>query len=524
MFEGSVHQAKQGRFVLSSVTIGTAKSITRPMIRQRLVLIVPIVAFVPCRAICENLQRMNAKTFVTLPMIFESRHVTSLLIVLLASWCHGQEAVVTLGLPSAKIIAHTPSAQPPTGLDNQVSALFQSFNSDLSAVAEDHAMRDGNTHNGVIYAPRPTQSVSIASALPIHSESSAGTRTGSPPQAQKPDETDMSATRLSNGQSVQIPRWMSKTPLEPQLVPLRWANDPFAVGQKGQPDSLAAILSSQNATELNLAIDREGTTIRTHQPVAEGRPLTEIRRAAMRQRANRLAETRSVQTQIEPFRAGYGVETLRKSAMELIAEAQLKLDIRAYLTAEERARKALELIAQSIDTREQSLTATRDLAIALTAIREAEDFVGKYGLTSGETIARMVRSHSTEVLKSYDASNLSGLAAADIYLDWACRCVAPIAIADPLAAEAIRILAMSHRMRDNVTPFGIATSVHLIRTAAEGVPGNRRVQLEYEKTLQVAQLSEQESNLLSPGMVQQGNAGALVSYGGSKSNPYQACR
>ncbi|HBJ37453.1 MAG TPA: hypothetical protein DDZ51_22400 [Planctomycetaceae bacterium] len=217
--------------------------------------------------------------------------------------------------------------------------------------------------------------------------------------------------------------------------------------------------------------------------------MTEIRRAAMRQRANRPEETFEIPAQPQPIQPGYSVDALRKTAMELIAQAELKLDIRAYLSAEEKAKKALELIAQSIDSREQSALATRDLMIALTAIREAEDFVGKYGMVDGESITRMVRSHSTEVLKPYDVSKLNGLAAADVYLDWSRRCLMPLAVADPLAADAIRILAKSHRLRDDGTPYGIATSVHLIRAAAEGSPNNRQVRIDYETTLHVAGLT-----------------------------------
>jgi len=97
----------------------------------------------------------------------------------------------------------------------------------------------------------------------------------------------------------------------------------------------------------------------------------------------------------------------------LITQTQSKLDTRVYLTSAGIAIAALELIAQSIDTREHSALARRDVMVFLTAIREPENFVGGYSMVDGEAIKRMVRAHSTEVLKLCNSSNLTGLAAAD---------------------------------------------------------------------------------------------------------------
>lgn len=315
-------------------------------------------------------------------------------------------------------------------------------------------------------------------------------------------------TVLPKSRPIPSPPRMSDTPAEPQLSPTKWVHQPLVVRQVDQQDSAAPTMprstmrdedqSSAQQAQIAEAVDVLAQPPHPADPV---RPLTQIRRAAMRQRAKRPAETVHIPTQTERIQPGYSIEALRKTAMELITEAQLKIDIRAYMSAEEKAKQALELITQTIDTREQSSVATRDLMISLTAIREAEDFVGKYGMVDGATITRMVRSHSTEILKPYDTSNLNGLAAADVYLDWSRRCVTPLAVADPLAAEAIRILAQSHRLRDDGTPFGIATSVHLIRAAVEGSPDNQQVRADYETTLQVAGLSGHASIIQSANTV-----------------------
>jgi len=289
---------------------------------------------------------------------------------------------------------------------------------------------------------------------------------------------------------------MSGTPAGPQLSPSKWVHQPLFADHVQRPDGTNTTGTENSidnklhpVTEIPTATEMELATSDSTRTVSHVRPLTEIRRAAMRQRASRSEETYVVPSQTEPIQPGYSINALRKSATELIAEAQLKLDTRAYLTAEGKAIAALELIAQSIDTREQSALATRDLMVSLAAIREAEDFVGRYGMVDGEAITRMVRSHSTEILKPYNTSNLNGLAAADVYLDWARRCMTPLAVADPLGSEAIRILAHSHRLRDDGTPFGIATAVHLMRAAADGAPDNHQVRRDYEATLQIAGLS-----------------------------------
>lgn len=224
-------------------------------------------------------------------------------------------------------------------------------------------------------------------------------------------------------------------------------------------------------------------------------PPSEIRRAAIRLGASqKLSQASDRPLQTEPIQPGYSPQTLRRAAGESIQEAQRSLDTQAYLTAADRAVTALELIAQATDSRERSALATRDLKIALTAIREAEDFVGKYGLVDSRGIERMVRSHATEVLKPYDVTRLGGTAAADIYLDWARRCLSPLAASDPLAGEALRVLAHSHRLRDGGTPFGIATAVHLLRAASEADPANRSLSEDYEAALQLAGLSEPASS------------------------------
>jgi len=205
---------------------------------------------------------------------------------------------------------------------------------------------------------------------------------------------------------------------------------------------------------------------------SDERPTTPIRLAASRHRASQPASVNYSTSESAPVLPGYSLDGLRQNATELIHSASARLDTHAYLTATAQATDALKLIAQAIDARQGAAVASSDLTQALTAIREAEDFVGKYGMVDSIAIKRMVRSHATEVLKPYDTTNLSGLAAADVYLDWSRRCLTQLASADPIASEALYVMAEAYRLRDGGTPFGLATSVHLMRAASEGQPQN----------------------------------------------------
>jgi len=369
----------------------------------------------------------------------------SILAVSSASMCFAQQSVATLGIPSASS-AVGPMVFP--GLADEPT----------------------KTADAVVGAPGMFLSA-FAESPPAEPVLSAAADNSAP-----------------TPESPTVNRWtptlqrMSGTPAGPQLSPSKWVHQPLFADHVQQPEGT-------DPTEAENPIGNNLHPVTEIPTATHVRPLTEIRRAAMRQRASRTEETFVVPRQSEPIQPGYSIDALRKSATDLIAEAQLKLDTRAFLTAEGKAIAALELIAQAIDTREQSALASRDLMVSLTAIREAEDFVGRYGMVDGEAITRMVRSHATEILKPYNTSKLNGLAAADVYLDWSRRCMTPLAIADPLGSEAIRILAHSHRLRDDGTPFGIATAVHLLRAATDGAPDNHQVRRDYEATLQIAGLS-----------------------------------
>jgi hypothetical protein len=197
---------------------------------------------------------------------------------------------------------------------------------------------------------------------------------------------------------------------------------------------------------------------------------------------------------------GFSTASLRQSAAKSLDESTARLTHRASLSAAAAAIDALRLIGQSIDTSHGDGLATTGIESSLVAIREAEDFVGRYGHIDTGAISRMVRSHETKVLKDFDTSQLTGIIAADVYLDSARQTLSSIAIADPLAAHAIALLAKSYRQRATETPLALATSVHLMRAAAAAVPDDRGLAIELASVLEQAKLYAESQTVMAKAM------------------------
>jgi hypothetical protein len=197
---------------------------------------------------------------------------------------------------------------------------------------------------------------------------------------------------------------------------------------------------------------------------------------------------------------GFSTESLRQSAAKSLDESAARLAHRANLSAAAAAIEALRFIAQSKDACQGTSQSTTNLDHALMAIREAEDFVGRYGSVDSNAISRMVRSHETVALKSADLDDLTSLVAADAYLVSASKMLYQIADSDPLACNAIGLLAKSYRQRANESPLALATAVHLMRAAADASPGDRGILLELVSVLDQAKLHQESQLALASAM------------------------
>lgn len=168
-------------------------------------------------------------------------------------------------------------------------------------------------------------------------------------------------------------------------------------------------------------------------------------------------------------------------ARRLISQATREFNVGASLSAETSAWEAIRWAAEAVDltTREtptlanqSSETALKKLEFAREAIREARDFAGTYGAVNSEAIARMAKSHVTNVLDDETTAGLSATDAADRYLDAARTQLAQIAASSVEAAQAMDLLAAVYLTRADAKTLPSSTALCLRRAALQGQPNN----------------------------------------------------
>lgn len=133
---------------------------------------------------------------------------------------------------------------------------------------------------------------------------------------------------------------------------------------------------------------------------------------------------------------------------QLTQEAELALRRGAVHSSREGALEALRTYAAAADMRGERRDAAEALEQATTAIREAGDFVGRYGHVDAADLQRMVDAHQTPVLKGGEASRLNPQAAADLYLDFARQRLTEAAGGRREAAAALAVLARAERLQE----------------------------------------------------------------------------
>ncbi|XZE52411.1 hypothetical protein SH139x_004104 [Planctomycetaceae bacterium SH139] len=140
------------------------------------------------------------------------------------------------------------------------------------------------------------------------------------------------------------------------------------------------------------------------------------------------------------------IQLLRDSEQKR-AEANRLLQSGASYAAHAAAVDALRSLAAAADLRAGGKQASQAVNAALESIREAGDFMGRYGDVETPAIERMVASHRTPVLKGYDLTNVTPLSAADNYLDYAREQFTIAAAGQPEAAQALVVLGNAERKR-----------------------------------------------------------------------------
>lgn len=174
--------------------------------------------------------------------------------------------------------------------------------------------------------------------------------------------------------------------------------------------------------------------------------------------------------------------TSRQSeSMRSLKKAMQEYAIKAWASAEASAWECLQHTAEGIDIADRSASfgsnrgvsaAVDDLQIAKTAIREARDFAGKYGVVDAAAVKRLVLSHNTTVLHGQSLDNVPAADATDRYLNEARVRLSRLAKFRPEAAQALDLIAAIYLGRGEETLLPSETALCLRRAALQGQPGN----------------------------------------------------
>ncbi|WP_417748092.1 hypothetical protein [Rosistilla oblonga] len=164
---------------------------------------------------------------------------------------------------------------------------------------------------------------------------------------------------------------------------------------------------------------------------------------------------------------------LGRLASQKIERAEMLLERQSPMTARQQAIEALHLIAQSTDETTHSTDGTEALTQALTAVREASDFLGRFGVVDAAALQRLVDSHSTRVLKRCDLEQVTPLRAADVYYEFARgRFVDAVAGWAP-ASRALMIVAKTEPLTSDVGDSNLsAAQICCLRSAIACDPDN----------------------------------------------------
>ena len=164
---------------------------------------------------------------------------------------------------------------------------------------------------------------------------------------------------------------------------------------------------------------------------------------------------------------------LGRLAIQKIAQSESMLKRRAPMSARQHATEALHLLAQSTDELTHTENGTVALSQALTATREAADFLGRFGATDDSAVQRLVDAHSTRVLKRCDVQGVTPLRAADVYYEFARQKFTESIGNWPTASQALVILSKTEAIsREDSDANLSAAQVCYLRSAIACDPNN----------------------------------------------------
>ncbi|TWU63415.1 hypothetical protein [Crateriforma conspicua] len=139
---------------------------------------------------------------------------------------------------------------------------------------------------------------------------------------------------------------------------------------------------------------------------------------------------------------------LRSQSVQSLYDAAASLQRGSVFTAEHQAWSALQQWVASRDAAEDTTIHSRQLNRAVDAVREAEDFGGRFDGIDADAIARMIEAHQTVTLKDRPATSLTADQATKAYLAEAERNLIAACGNSPEAGDALLVLARIRNRRD----------------------------------------------------------------------------
>ncbi len=164
---------------------------------------------------------------------------------------------------------------------------------------------------------------------------------------------------------------------------------------------------------------------------------------------------------------------LREIAQESLRISHHRLQRQATHSAKKYALEALRSIVSMRDAQVGGNHHAKQLEIAFDAIRESEDFCGRFGVIDQNALKRMVGVHETLALKDQDLENISSLEATESYLAVARSNLALAAGGAREASDALVLLGqIEKQMSRRGDTHAAAVAVTLQRAAIEIEPEN----------------------------------------------------
>ncbi len=174
---------------------------------------------------------------------------------------------------------------------------------------------------------------------------------------------------------------------------------------------------------------------------------------------------------------------LRGVAQGLLRDAFHSLRRNANYTARKKATAALRSIIAMRDAIDGGNQHSRELEVAMDAIRESRDFGTGIEAVDHEQLKRLVAVHETEVLKETPLSEVSSLGATTAYLEFAREKLVAASGEHHEASYALQLLGQAEkRLKGSQDSHAAAIAITYQRSAVEVDPSNATAQYELGKT------------------------------------------